>query len=80
MQGHRKIGYDFEFQKRTFQIREIISAFLISQAWSMLELIKRSCMYDIHNQRYNRSYKNVLVIYFQSQSLTRRCLRYFANA
>ena len=33
----------------------------------MLESIQRSCLYDVYNQRYERSYTNVFDLYFQGQ-------------
>ena len=33
----------------------------------MLESIQRSCLYDVYNQRYERSYTNVFDLHFQGQ-------------
>ena len=63
--SHRKNVYDLEFQGQTFEIRKIISTFLISQASKMLESIQRSCLDDVYNQRYEGHTQRCLTSIFK---------------
>ena len=69
-QGHTKNVYDFEFQGQTFEICKLFQHFRYTnlyQALKMLESLQRSCLYDVYNQRYERSYLNVFDLHFQGQ-------------
>ena len=43
----------------------IVSTFSTSHASKLLESIQRSCLYDVYNQRYERSYTNVFDLDFK---------------